>query len=392
MLGFKEYLITSFDILLTARIKNFFLLYYGKILPLLVEDYKFFIDGFGNEKSVEEGVSKTIEIYTATDPSALTSLLYPAGVTFEQTMSSSVRKYYKLAAEFLLENDMLVASTQSTGINNPLEIKFFEELYKFKRDLSLAAFQGGPLSYNLDEYETKAVRDFYEFLKTKGPNTLFGNLAAAAPPVYVKTLNSAIAGNESIVNSTTKYSTDEWIKDTKSPLKESTQKINKIVDQSPTLKRYNQLLKIFQNLTEASRCTICKRGAFKGGNSLLYFVEQKYGKLGIGKTQGTDPNAQPPTNLIQSIQLGQALNCQSVGYDGFRGNVEGAEVKGLAAGKCPVEPIKEVSTTLKYGKTELQKSLTAVDYKSQYFLNLLEAIQEINDKIDKNLITLIDGE
>ena len=35
MLGFKEYLITSFDILLTARIKNFFLLYYGKILPII---------------------------------------------------------------------------------------------------------------------------------------------------------------------------------------------------------------------------------------------------------------------------------------------------------------------------------------------------------------------
>ena len=89
MLGFKEYLTTSFDVLLTTRIRNFFVLYYGKLLPLLVENKEFFFNG-NQEITVFEGTFKTINLYNGTN------ILAPDGKTFVETIKPQKKNIMSL--------------------------------------------------------------------------------------------------------------------------------------------------------------------------------------------------------------------------------------------------------------------------------------------------------
>ena len=57
-----------------------------------------------------------------------------------------------------------------------------------------------------------------------------------------------------------------------------------------------------------------------------------------------------------------------------------------------MQPPPPSKTNLNYSKKDLQESLTAVDYNSGYFVEFENAVKEVNDKIDQNLITLINGE
>ena len=151
MLGFKEYLTTSFDILLSSRIRNFFFLYYGRLLPLLVEDKQFFFDG-EEEISIKEGTLKTIKLYAGT------SFVAPAGTSFIASIPPGVRKYYEVAAEYLLDNNLLSVTPDDSSVTNILAIKFFEELYKFKKEISLKIFNEG-----LSDVDTQKLEEDRKF-------------------------------------------------------------------------------------------------------------------------------------------------------------------------------------------------------------------------------------
>ena len=385
MLGFKEYLTTSFDILLSSRIRNFFFLYYGRLLPLLVEDKQFFFDG-EEEISIKEGTLKTIKLYAGT------SFVAPAGTSFIASIPPGVRKYYEVAAEYLLDNNLLSVTPDDSSVTNILAIKFFEELYKFKKEISLKIFNEG-----LSDVDTQKLEEYFEYLKTE-ETVDFETLT-----VYENQLNLAIGGDSSVINASTKYNSDSEIGiavcckfDNKEPAaignaenfpEGASQDVinlhNKIVKIISLAKeggqsRKIQIQEIFDDLTKEERCYLCKRKEDADGNSALYFVEDQYGKLNSGQ---------------ENLGIAKALGCKDLGFSSFRGAVKGGTVKGLAATKCTSTiPPAGGGANLNYGKTELQQSLVAVDYDSGYFTDLDKAVEEVNDKIDQNLITLIDGE
>ena len=399
MLGFKEYLTTSFDVLLTTRIRNFFVLYYGKLLPLLVENKEFFFNG-DQEITVFEGTFKTIILYNGTN------ILAPDGKTFVETIKPQNKKYYEFAADYLLKAGFLNVDPNDPDLfNSPpsaLDIKFFEELYKFKKEISLKLYDSVS-----GEIDAEKVGQYFDYLKTEEGE------GSDTTTVYEALLAQAIGGDKSVINLFDKNADDTGVgaslcckfnekppaliltgdgiqlnpagtqeeKDFNTKLfkiiKESKKDDSKFFSPEAYFKSKAVIRDTLDTLTDEQKCYLCKRKG-EPTSSVIAFIEARFDKINDKDNQG----------------IANRLNCKSFGYSSARGNVKGGTVKGQAAAKCPavVQPPPPSKTNLNYSKKDLQESLTAVDYNSGYFVQFENAVKEVNDKIDQNLITLINGE
>ena len=268
-----------------------------------------------------------------------------------------------------LKNDMLSINPDDpdlkpTGVNNILAIKFFEELYKFKRDLSLKI-----LNKQTDPAIEKTIEEYFEYLKTE-ETVDFVNTT-----VYEKLLNSAIEGDQSVRKLANKYTSDVslggpiccFFDDKKPAFSGDTQTFP--VGESLSVQAFHKKLvklislakkggdsnatkiaKIFIGLNDQERCYICKRKPEREGNSVLFFIEQQYGKLNTG------------ADLFASF-----LGCKDLGFGSLRGNVPNVPKVGLAATKCSSANKTTAVQNLNYGINDLDQSLTAVDYDSGLF-------------------------
>ena len=141
MLGFKQYLLTSFSYLLQERIDNYFLLNLGPNLPLFVEEKSFFLSD-GEEISLQEGADKTHNLYgnapgVPNGKGEFRSLILQGSLDFVESIefdNPETFKYYELAAEYLKQNGLIVYDNKF--IDNLTEL-FYQRLYLFKKAISL---------------------------------------------------------------------------------------------------------------------------------------------------------------------------------------------------------------------------------------------------------------
>ena len=122
MIGFKQYLLTSFTLLIEERINSYLLQVIGANLLLFAEEESFFKEN-GIDLSLEEGAKKTYNLY------GISGSPYKNLVLFDETLNLGFKdalefgqditaadyglkqkksyKYYELAAEYLKQNNVV---------------------------------------------------------------------------------------------------------------------------------------------------------------------------------------------------------------------------------------------------------------------------------------------
>ena len=138
----------------------------------------------------------------------------------------------------------------------------------------------------------------------------------------------------------------------------------------------------------ALRCHLCRRRLaveetdyLNSKKSILWVIEEIYGKL--------DDSSEP------GAIIGEYLNCKQFGYKSLRGAVKGGAIPGSPVTiDCKSVPEKvEDFNTINYSPADFISGYQAIDPSSNYRKqDLIPKIEELNDIIDKNLISVIEGE
>ena len=416
MLGFKQYLLTSFSYLLQERIDNYFLLNLGPNLPLFVEEKSFFLSD-GEEISLQEGADKTHNLYgnapgVPNGKGEFRSLILQGSLDFVESIefdNPETFKYYELAAEYLKQNGLIVYDNKF--IDNLTEL-FYQRLYLFKKAISLTTAAQNEsyiefLNFLKKDSSGKTFYEFYFDIAEKG-NPIAGQVDKFKTD---KDKNGAKCCKFSKYKPSSVQLKDDKFRSTLTDfVDEDEENLNKILTQIAQLSplgffdddRDSDIINILNNknpaykVDDAVKCYICKRRADvidkdddDKKRSVLYYVEDRYGKLNDDDEKG--------------FKIGKALNCKKYGFSSARGAVKGGKSTGAAAADCKKleleeqsKPESEKSTTdintLNYGADVLNNSIDAVSSNSGYRALLKTKIQKTNDNIDKNLITIIDGE
>ena len=149
MIGFKQYLLTSFSLLIEERINSYLLQVIGENLLLFAEEESFFKEN-GKDLSLEEGARKTYNLY------GVSGSPYKNLVLFDETLNLGFKdalefgqdtttadyglkqkksyKYYELAADYLKQNNLVAFDSPFLTTLGEL---FYQRLYLFKKELSL---------------------------------------------------------------------------------------------------------------------------------------------------------------------------------------------------------------------------------------------------------------
>lgn len=400
MIGFKQYTIAALEYLISERIKNYFLFYYGPRILLYVEDRDFFYE---NDKliSLERGAQKTYDLYT--NNFLLKEVLYPEGTNFDfGTIDDETRPYYNFAADYLKQNGRIVTITPPAlgSPVTPLEELFFQELYNFKLQISLDITVLSPT-------EREIISKFLNYLKKPTENskkktfTLFEN-------EYNFQLRTQINVSNFYAN-TGKFKNDAG-KDSgvccafadKIPLQPSVEKSQDPLEPEPSwsvnvsfsapttelnnkLRRIikacagfgtdeGEIIKTVDGMSQAEKCYVCKRKKeFKGPRSILTEIESELNTADL--------------KLVYNL-----LNCKQFGWNTRRGNIKGSAIAqgSAAASKC-LKPFDEQSLD-KFDKANFLSLQDVANSDRDYRKLLLTAVNNTNDIIDQNLISVIDGE
>ncbi len=395
MIGFKQYTIASFEYLIGERIKNYFLFYYGPRILLYVEDRDFFYE---NDEliSLERGAQKTYDLYRNN-----TRVLYPEDTSFDfGTISDETRPYYEFAADYLKQNDRVVSiKTPNPNVSiSPLREIFFQELYKFKLQISLDITA-------LPESERKIISKFLNYLKKPTESPLKIAADESEYDLQLRTVISDPITNLS-VSAIDKFEADAGNKsgpccsfEDKLPIQPSVASPEFPIFPEPS--RFNatfsaettaldaKLFKIneasagpgtdeklifvtLESMNVAERCYMCKRlKDYKGPKSMLAVIEDE----------------------LSDSELDQAYNildCQKFGWNTRRGKIKGSKIKkgSAAALKCQKQYDSQQSD-----KGDVSNIGEVANSNSDYRnLLLRSAVNNTNDIIDQNLISVVDGE
>ena len=129
-----------------------------------------------------------------------------------------------------------------------------------------------------------------------------------------------------------------------------------------------------KSMSQAEKCYVCKRKKeFKGPKSILAEIESELAD-----------------DLAALLFVYVTLDCKQFGWSKIEGNVEGSTiVQGSAAASKCLKPFEEQ----KVAKGNLS-SITDVANSNSDYRNLLlrSAVNNTNDIIDQNLISVVDGE
>ena len=130
-------------------------------------------------------------------------------------------------------------------------------------------------------------------------------------------------------------------------------------------------------------------------------------KNNVDLLEFVDPYHQMISTLIEEIYgklddfseagsiIGEYLNCKQFGYKSLRGAVKGGASPGSPVTiDCKFVPEKvEDFNTINYSPADFISGYQAIDPSSSYRKqDLIPKIEELNDIIDKNLISVIEGE
>jgi|DEB0MinimDraft_4_1074332.scaffolds.fasta_scaffold09542_2 hypothetical protein len=393
MIGFKQYTIAALEYLIGERMRNYFLFYYGPRILLYVENRDFFYKG-DNLITVEEGAQKTYDLYRNN-----TKVLYPEDTSFDfGTISESTLPYYEFAADYLKQNGRVATITPpdpSVSIT-PLRELFFQQLYKFKLQISLDI-----TALSVDQ--RTVIKDFLDYLKTP---TESSQKIALDESEYDLQLRTLLNGSNFSVFKFFKFQNDVG-QDSgpccafadKMPLQPSVEGSQDPLELEPSRalvsfsastteldKKLARIIKAcagfgtdekaikdtVKNMSQAEKCYVCKRKKeFKGPRSILAEIESEL--------SGT-------TLLF----VYDALNCKQFGWSKKEGNVKGSTIAqgSAAASKCK-KPFEEQNVD----KGDFSNIADVADSKKFYRnIALRNAVNNTNDIIDQNLISVIDGE
>ena len=428
MLGFKQYILTSLSFLLGARMDGYLLQAVGQSYPLLVEKKDFFFDG-DEELSLEKGAQKVYDLYGAPGAPLKEVVLfnYFPELGFEDALqfgqnydplnyglqTKETYKYYELAADYLKQNNIIVFDSV---LATTLEEFFYQRLYLLKKRLSLSTETQNVAFLNYLDYlkaDNLYIKQL-ELLFEKGSSTLFSLIKKSTednPPAILASACCKYSDYEKIrkengVGFFFEYDLDDDVSkffDVTSIENQYGTKygdlindLNRIIQTIAQQTSGNKPVKPFDvveamqksNDSEALRCHLCRRlkavqetDFLDSIKSILWVIEEVYGKLDDFSEAGS--------------VIGEYLNCKQFGYKSLRGAVKGGALPGSPVTiDCKSVPEKvEDFNTINYSPADFDLGYEAIDPNSSYRKqDLIPKIEELNDIIDKNLITVIEGE
>lgn len=451
MLGFKQYILTSLSFLLGARMDSYLLQAVGQSYPLLVEKKDFFFDG-DEELSLEKGAQKVFDLYGAPGAPLKEVVLsnYSPELGFVDALrygqnydplnyglqTKETYKYYELAADYLKQNNITVFDNI---LASPLEEFFYQRLYLLKKRLSLSTETQNVAFLNYLDYlksDNLYIKQL-ELLFEKGSATFSSSIKKSLENNPPAQLTSACCKYSDYDKMRTNGAAVPWVEpDGNKPVEEAPPTKGQLANPYGVLFKYdlddeldtyfdipgikevfgqkyvdlvsdlnrimNKLLQqtapfnvplepdnvVFAMMEskdeQALKCHLCKRRIaveetdyLNSKKSILWVIEEIYGKLD------------------DDSLIGDYLNCKQFGYKSLRGAVEGGAIPGSPVTiDCKSVPEKvEDFNTINYSPADFDSGYQAIDPSSNYRKqDLIPKIEELNDIIDKNLISVIEGE
>ena len=442
MLGFKEYSLTSFELLLRARMKNYFLYELGPILPNFFVGNEFFYDDDGKELSLEEGMKKAFDEFNyvyaydrsfSTGPATPTSLISIPnnyigqtvnGVPVEDLIPNSFRNiisfgkfdYYKLAAEYLVRNNIVPdigfknEPWASVSLFRELSLMtvFFKEFYLFLKEINFSS-----LSSN------SSVNDDFNFIRKSAAFAAAGAnwiQLVLLPPGGSGTIEKNAASNkiklEQFLRDTVfteinpcctfkdfsgyGFDVDEgFFGDTfveRLPAggvkgQEESNYIFRLSDIHTAIvgtgTNEKKLFDTIDEMTTAEKCHFCQRNRF-------YFKDQNSSLMAAVESDLSGDELE---------KFYEKLNCEQFGY-GKKGSASIAN-KNAPPGSF----IREAFSPTDKDSPIKCKGTDKINYVEQYktassafkiglnyrFFTLREAVNQVNINIDDNLVSIVDG-
>lgn len=422
MIGFKQNSLAQFEIYLKARIKNYFLYEYGPILPFFFVDKDYFYKSPNDQPlTLKEGAEKAFEDFYflyeyGLFGDGITDIVNGSGAAnFRDVIKFGPFQYYQMAAKYLFDNNMVAKFDSQTWENSPYtgeKIKesylvqlFFQEFYLFLKQINISASDKS--LDNQQDYSYLRSR-FFSGGKRTSPSwsdiILKKDTAKGSEDKFIKSLqdtqeinsedNPCCKFQEKIgplfPNDKPKdadgdfnsYWTEEVPSRTDAATPELQSLENKLIKIRNEVADFNpdeeDVLDELKKFTPAERCYLCKRFNEFGSNegtSMLAVLERVF---------DTGAQRQDLKKVIKCSDFGwkdaQGFNDDLANDSDVEINSNGYDYK---LGKCK----KQETTPGIENYNSARQSIQASDFKRAF----RNKVDEMNVRIDKALITVIDG-
>ena len=430
MIGFKQLTLTQFEIYLRARIKNYFLYEYGPILPFFFVNQSYFNSSSGKAFTVEQGTTKAFEDFYflyefGIQGDKILDIIQNSGtLPFREVIKFGPFLQYQLAAKYLFDNDLVPKITGTAWENSPYgkngsKVKesylvqfFFKEFYLFLKKINISSgdsnfLKQGAYSYLkqtamsrtnplwspavLDLSTAKAKGKQYDKAQAQFQDSLSAKPTSSDNPnpccnFLEKT--KPLFPNDKPKDSDGDWN-EYWTENEADPTSNSSDelialegKLTKLRNEAADFNADEEkLLEIIKTMTDSERCYLCKRQPeFHKENptSMLALLERTF-------TDG----------INQRKELGDAVRCSEFGWEdseGFKDNLaNGNEVQPQTfafeqkTGKCPTQTVGTTTNVENFG-TAIQSIVP-----NNFRTNFRNKVDETNVRIDRALITLIEG-
>lgn len=421
MIGFKQNSLAQFEIYLKARIKNYFLYEYGPILPFFFVDESYFYKSPNYQPlTLKEGAEKAFENfyflyeYGLFDDDIFDIVNGSGAANFRDIIKFGPFQYYQMAAKYLFDNNMVVKFDRQDWKNSPYtgeKIKesylvqlFFQEFYLFLKQINISASDTSFLKQQDYSYlrsrffssDGKRTSSFWSdsILETKVAENSEKRFRASLQDTQEISLDDnpcckfqektgPLFPNDKPRDADGDFNsswTEENAKKTDAASPELQILENKLIKIRNEVADFNpdeeDVLDELKKFTPAERCYLCKRSNEFGSNketSMLAVLERVF---------DTGGQRQDLKKVIKCSDFGwkdaQGFNDDLANNLNFEKNSNAYDYK-LGNCKYKVIDIENYNSA--------RQSIQASDFKRAF----RNKVDEMNVRIDKALITVIDG-